>query len=182
MSVVTVVIAHREPMVAEGIAAALERFRGMVALGSVTTAIDAVDLGMAADAVAIDAGIDDAERAAATLRRAGVHVVLLGADEPVAGERSVSTSDRVASLAEALHPEEGRATIFSGQVALTRREREVLTLVAKGLAAKQVARQMGISHKTVERHKTRIFAKLGVPNSAAAVGTMFSVQRKGDAA
>jgi DNA-binding CsgD family transcriptional regulator len=34
---------------------------------------------------------------------------------------------------------------------------------------KQVARHLGISPKTVEQHKTRIFAKLGVPNQAAAV-------------
>jgi DNA-binding CsgD family transcriptional regulator len=32
-----------------------------------------------------------------------------------------------------------------------------------------VARHLGISPKTVEVHKTRIFAKLGVPNQAAAV-------------
>jgi DNA-binding NarL/FixJ family response regulator len=41
--------------------------------------------------------------------------------------------------------------------------------VARGLAAKQVARQLRISPKTVERHKTRIFTKLRVPNQAAAV-------------
>jgi DNA-binding NarL/FixJ family response regulator len=62
----------------------------------------------------------------------------------------------------------------------------VLVLVAKGLAAKQVARQLGISHKTVERHKTRIFSKLGVPNAVAAVGFLASVEssveREGDAA
>ena len=48
------------------------------------------------------------------------------------------------------------------------REQEILRLVARGRSGKQVARQLGISPKTVERHKTRIFAKLGVPNQAAA--------------
>lgn len=37
-------------------------------------------------------------------------------------------------------------------------------------SAGQATRHFGISNKTVERHKTRIFAKLGVPNQAAAVG------------
>ncbi len=37
------------------------------------------------------------------------------------------------------------------------------------MAAKQVARYLHISPKTVEQHKTRIFSKLGVPNQAAAV-------------
>jgi DNA-binding CsgD family transcriptional regulator len=37
------------------------------------------------------------------------------------------------------------------------------------MAAKQVARHLGISPKTVERHKGHIFAKLGVSNQAAAV-------------
>ena len=44
----------------------------------------------------------------------------------------------------------------------------MLRLVAQGLAGKQVAKSLGVSPKTVERHKTRIYAKLGVPNQAAA--------------
>ena len=50
------------------------------------------------------------------------------------------------------------------------RERQILSLVTDGLAGKQVARVLGISPKTVERHKTRIYSKLGVPNQAAAAG------------
>jgi DNA-binding CsgD family transcriptional regulator len=62
------------------------------------------------------------------------------------------------------------------QSRLTPRERQVLSLVARGLAAKQVARQLSISPKTVERHKTRIFAKLNVPNQAAAVGAAMGLE------
>ncbi len=53
---------------------------------------------------------------------------------------------------------------------LTPREHQILSLVTDGLAGKQVARVLGISPKTVERHKTRIYSKLGVPNQAAAAG------------
>jgi DNA-binding NarL/FixJ family response regulator len=52
---------------------------------------------------------------------------------------------------------------------LTGRELEILTLVGGGLTAGEVSRQLGISHKTVENHKQRVFAKLGVQNQAHAV-------------
>jgi DNA-binding NarL/FixJ family response regulator len=46
--------------------------------------------------------------------------------------------------------------------ALSEREQEVLTLVASGLANKQIARQLGISEKTVKAHLTRVFREIGV--------------------
>jgi DNA-binding NarL/FixJ family response regulator len=48
------------------------------------------------------------------------------------------------------------------------REQEILSLAARGFAAKQIAHQLGISSKTVEAHKTRAFKKLGVSNQTAA--------------
>jgi DNA-binding NarL/FixJ family response regulator len=45
---------------------------------------------------------------------------------------------------------------------LSDREREVLVLVASGLANKQIARRLGISDKTVKGHLTRIFQAIGV--------------------
>jgi RNA polymerase sigma factor (sigma-70 family) len=53
--------------------------------------------------------------------------------------------------------------------ALTQREREVLDLAARGLHAKEIARALGISPRTVEVHKTRIMAKLGTRNVAELV-------------
>lgn len=44
---------------------------------------------------------------------------------------------------------------------LTEREREVMVLAAEGLPNKQIARHLGISHRTVEVHKTRIMHKTG---------------------
>jgi FixJ family two-component response regulator len=58
----------------------------------------------------------------------------------------------------------------SGRLALlTAREREVLEHAAKGLHAKEIARALGISVRTVEVHKTRIMSKLGVRNVAELV-------------
>lgn len=52
---------------------------------------------------------------------------------------------------------------------LTDREREVLELVAQGLRTQQIADRLGISLKTVENHKQRLFRKLDVQNQAHAV-------------
>jgi RNA polymerase sigma factor (sigma-70 family) len=52
---------------------------------------------------------------------------------------------------------------------LTEREREVLQLVARGLHAKEIARELGISPRTVEVHKARIMDKLGARNVAELV-------------
>ena len=51
------------------------------------------------------------------------------------------------------------------------RELEVLRLIAKGAANKEVARTLLISETTVKTHLKHVFAKLGVDNRAAAVVT-----------
>jgi DNA-binding NarL/FixJ family response regulator len=51
---------------------------------------------------------------------------------------------------------------------LSSREREVLLLVAGGSANKQIARQLGISEKTVKGHLTNIFQALGVSDRTQA--------------
>jgi DNA-binding NarL/FixJ family response regulator len=165
----TVVVAHREIMVAEGISAALARYPGIVPVGATTTAGDAERLGARAYAVAMDARLPGAPAAAGRLRRIGARVVFLGDAE---GEESVQvpTTAPVKALVAALVP--GAQSVPNSSFRLTTREGEVLRLVAKGLSGRQVATQLGISPKTVERHKTRIFARLGVPNQAAAVAAM----------
>jgi DNA-binding NarL/FixJ family response regulator len=50
----------------------------------------------------------------------------------------------------------------AGSDALSEREREVVRLVARGLVSKEVASQLGLSTRTVEKHRARIFAKLGL--------------------
>ena len=45
---------------------------------------------------------------------------------------------------------------------LSAREREVLHLIAEGLSAKEVAKQLEISTKTVEAHRTSLMRKLGM--------------------
>ncbi|HXF72522.1 MAG TPA: helix-turn-helix transcriptional regulator, partial [Actinomycetota bacterium] len=127
-----------------------------------------------ADAVALDPAMPGGEALAGRLRRRGVRVVWLdplrgirggsGPDEEP-GEARVSLDEPIGALAEALVPGSGSVP----RPALSPRQERVLALVAQGLTAGQVARRLGISEKTVEKHKAAIFRKLGVPNQAAAV-------------
>jgi DNA-binding NarL/FixJ family response regulator len=58
----------------------------------------------------------------------------------------------------------------TGELArLTRREREVMALLARGLTNKGIAREMVISENTVKRYLKSIYAKLDVDSRAAAV-------------
>jgi DNA-binding NarL/FixJ family response regulator len=52
--------------------------------------------------------------------------------------------------------------------ALTPREREVLELVAEGLANKNIARRLGISDRTVKSHLTSVFQAIGVADRTQA--------------
>ena len=45
---------------------------------------------------------------------------------------------------------------------LTPREREVVTLIARGFKYREVAEELGISQKTLETHMKHVFDKLGV--------------------
>jgi DNA-binding NarL/FixJ family response regulator len=56
---------------------------------------------------------------------------------------------------------------------LTRREQEVLRLLAEGLAHRQIASRLFISQKTVGSHVQHIFAKLGVRNRVQAVALAY---------
>ncbi len=49
-----------------------------------------------------------------------------------------------------------------GAPVLTAREREVLALLAEGLANKEVARKLGISVRTAETHREHLSRKLGI--------------------
>ena len=52
---------------------------------------------------------------------------------------------------------------------LTAREREVLQLVAEGLANKQIALSLGISEHTVKFHLSSLYTKLGVTSRTEAI-------------
>jgi DNA-binding NarL/FixJ family response regulator len=57
---------------------------------------------------------------------------------------------------------------------LSERECEVLGLLARGLATKQVARRLGISAKTCDHHIQSLYSKAGVSTRAGA--TLFALE------
>jgi DNA-binding NarL/FixJ family response regulator len=109
----------------------------------------------------------------------------------VSGERTESY-DRVAGLlvgadeylVKPVSPDEllirverlvGRSTPVAPPVAakLTRRELEILSLLAQGLHAAEIAARLFISPKTVSTHVDRILRKLGVRSRAQAVALAY---------
>ncbi len=62
-----------------------------------------------------------------------------------------------------------RAERFARPGGLTQREEQTLTLLAQGLATKQVGRELGVTSKTADHYVQQVYAKIGVSTRAAAV-------------
>jgi DNA-binding NarL/FixJ family response regulator len=111
-----------------------------------------------------------------------------------AGARSYLTKDADhADIAQALRAAAGGLTVFDPRVHatllaatapptkpalapapapddLTRREVEILGLIARGLTNPEIAAQLFLSNHTIKTHISRIFAKTGSRDRAAAIG------------
>jgi len=77
---------------------------------------------------------------------------------------SPSIASRVHSLS--LESPDGCAVLKKKGTALSSRELEVLQLIAEGKANKQIARELGISIKTVEKHRQHLMSKLDLHDTA----------------
>jgi len=60
----------------------------------------------------------------------------------------------------------------AGWSVLTARERDVIYPVAEGKSNKLIAMELGISMRTVEAHRARIFYKMGVRNAVQLARTV----------
>jgi two-component system, NarL family, response regulator YdfI len=70
------------------------------------------------------------------------------------------TGQQISAVEPEVHSESGE---------LTEREREVLKAVAQGQRSKEIARNLGITERTVKAHLASIYRKLGVDSRAAAI-------------
>lgn len=72
----------------------------------------------------------------------------------------VSTQAAMSRLPDAKLPRESMSVEAGAMSALTKREEEVARAVAKGASNKEVARQCGITERTVKAHIGSVFQKL----------------------
>ena len=80
-----------------------------------------------------------------------------------ASSQSGPASGSVGQVAEGL---ERRREI---DVRLTERERQVLSVAAEGLTAREIAGRLGVRERTITTHLARIYGKLGVGSRLAAI-------------
>ena len=85
-------------------------------------------------------------------------------EKPFDGEQLLAAIETALSgLRTAASPQEPVAR-SSPATPLSAREREVMSLMVKGLHNRRIAEALGISPRTVEVHKARVMEKLGVKN------------------
>lgn len=94
--------------------------------------------------------------------RAPEHAAKLLVEEAQAGKLDV---DAVAAVVETAGHPKPRLERPAG---LTEREAQVVGLLARGSQTKQIAKALGISAKTADRHVQNAYAKIGVSTRAAA--------------
>jgi predicted ATPase/DNA-binding CsgD family transcriptional regulator/transcriptional regulator with XRE-family HTH domain/tetratricopeptide (TPR) repeat protein len=83
---------------------------------------------------------------------------------------ALSRSEVLALAASVFDDDQDRAKgVRTSSLALTTREIEILSLVARGSGDKAVAKQIGLAPATVSAYMRNVLAKLGVPTRAAAV-------------
>lgn len=99
------------------------------------------------------------------LKTATPRQIIEGIQEAAEGGSPMSpkvAQNVVRLLARLIKPE-------SPPVAVSPREHQLLVLMAKGLTAKEISDQLGISIHTTDTHTRNLFTKLGVHNRASAV-------------
>ncbi|WP_369389068.1 response regulator [Streptomyces sp. CG1] len=197
---VRLLLADDHPVVRAGLRAVLETEPGLVVVAEAATAEDAVARAAAGgiDVVLMDLrfgkGMGGAEATAAITARPGApRVVIVTTYDSDADTLPAIEAGATGYLLKDAPPEELAAavrTAASGRTALapavadrlmnrlrapgtslTRRETEVLALVAEGLSNQAVGRRLHLTEGTVKSHLARVYAKLGVDSRTAAVAT-----------
>jgi DNA-binding NarL/FixJ family response regulator len=181
-----------------GLAALLDGAEGITVVGQAADGVQALAAAaeLAPDVVLMDLSMPVMDGVAATRelreRHPGIAVVVLTSFSERARVRDavdagavgylLKDSDpadlvagvRAAARGEALLDPRVAGVLLPGgdpgqpAVRLSPREREVLALVGKGMANKQIARVLGITERTVKVHLTSVFRHLGVGDRTSA--------------
>lgn len=111
-------------------------------------------------------GTSDVHAAATAMRKGAVDFLVKPIDEP---ELIEAVSRALATAAESVRRRREEAEYAQRLARLTKRERQVCDLVARGLLNKQIAYELGTSEKTIKVHRARVMQKLEVDSVAALV-------------
>ncbi|WP_256106216.1 response regulator transcription factor [Streptomyces sp. ODS05-4] len=195
---IRLLLADDHPVVRAGLRAVLETEPGIVVAAEAATAEEAVARALAGgvDVVLMDlrfgAGMTGAQATAEITARPGApRVLVVTTYDSDADTLPAIEAGATGYLLKDAPPEELAAavrTAAAGRTALaprvadrlmhrlrapatslTRRETEVLALVAEGLSNQAVAARLHLTEGTVKSHLGRVFGKLGVESRTAAV-------------
>lgn len=195
---IRLLLADDHPVVRAGLRAVLAGEPGLLVVAEAATAQEAVDRAAAGDidVVLMDlrfgAGMSGAEATAAITSRPGApRVVVVTTYDSDADTLPAIEAGATGYLLKDAPPEELAAavrTAAAGRTALapsvadrllhrlrspattlTRRETDVLVLVAEGLSNRAIGRRLHLTEGTVKSHLARIYTKLGVDSRTAAV-------------
>jgi DNA-binding NarL/FixJ family response regulator len=187
-----ILLADDHTILREGVRAILEIERDFEVVGEASTVEDAVELSrlLQPDVVIIDVSFPEGSgiQAIGRLRRAsaGVRVLILtvhnsqecrraaltaGADAYVVKDApienlvaairtSISQNRPSSKAAPAAHVEPLLPN-------MTVRESEIMIGIALGYSSKKIAENLGLSAKTIDKHRSQMMRKLGLHNSAA---------------
>ncbi len=136
---------------------------GITAIGKLREETPEVEV-IALTSVLEDASVVGAVRAGATgylLKDTNADELRRAVKAAAAGQVQLSPEAAVRLMREVRAPEKPEA--------LTERETDVLRLLARGQANKEIARDLAIGEKTVKTHVSSILAKLGVQSRTQAV-------------
>ncbi len=147
---------------------AMPQMNGLEATRQVLKAVPSAKI-LILSAYSDDAYVAEALKVGAkgfVLKQTSSHDVCRAIEEVHAGKTSFSpsVSKRLAVLTPASRNREG--VIVAKACPLTSRETEVLQLIAEGMANKQIASELSISAKTVEKHRAGLMAKLDIHDTA----------------
>ncbi|GAA2393737.1 response regulator transcription factor [Streptomyces glaucosporus] len=195
---VRLLLADDHPVVRAGLRAVLETEPGIEVAAEAATAEDAVARAAAGgiDVVLMDlrfgGGMNGAEATAAITARPGApRVVIVTTYDTDADILPAIEAGATGYLLKDAPPEDLAAAVRTAAAgrtalapavadrlvsrlrtpgaALTRRETEVLALVAEGLSNRAVGARLHLTEGTVKSHLARVYAKLGVDSRTAAV-------------
>lgn len=197
---IRLLLADDHPVVRAGLRAVLETEPGVVVAAEAATAEEAIiraaegDVDVVLMDLQFGKGMGGAEATAQIIARPGApHVLIVTTYDSDADTLPAIEAGATGYLLKDAPPEDlvsavrtaaaGRTTLAPAvadrlmnrlrtpNIALTRRETEVLVLVADGLSNRAIGHHLHLTEGTVKSHLARIYTKLGVDSRTAAVAT-----------